>query len=74
MGVERFERFELLERVLDRSNLRLQYLAGRGLNLYRADDIYAAMLGHAREPTGIFTGSDHLKHQLMERIMQAWGR
>jgi spermidine synthase len=55
-------------------NLRLQYLAGRGLNLYRAGVIYADMLAHAREPQAIFTGSDHLKHQLMERIVQAWGR
>ena len=32
-------------------NLRLQYLAGRGLNLYRADVIYADMLNYAKDPT-----------------------
>ena len=28
-------------------NLRLQYLAGLGLNLYQSDSIYAGMLAHA---------------------------
>jgi spermidine synthase len=55
-------------------NLRLQYLAGRGLNLYRADVIYADMLRFAREPGGIFTGSDMLRQQLQERMTQAWAQ
>ena len=56
-------------------NLRLQYLAGRGLNLYRADTIYADMLGHAKDPQGIFdTSSPELKQALMAKIWQAWGR
>ena len=38
-------------------NLRLQYLAGRGLNLYRADMIFADMVSYAKDPQGIFTGS-----------------
>ena len=38
-------------------NLRLQYLAGRGLNLYRADAIFAEMVSYAKEPEGIFEGS-----------------
>jgi spermidine synthase len=41
-------------------NLRLQYLAGRGLNLYRAGDIFAEMLPYAKDPQGIFTGSEAL--------------
>jgi spermidine synthase len=55
-------------------NLRLQYLAGRGLNLYRADVIYNDLIGYARDPQGIFTGSDDLKQQLMEKVSQLWGR
>jgi spermidine synthase len=55
-------------------NLRLQYLAGRGLNLYRAPEIYAAMLPFAKEPHGIFVGSDARRHQLLEKIHAAWGR
>ena len=57
----------------DRS-LRLQYLAGRGLNLYHADSIYSDMLGHAREPQGIFTGSPGLTQALLQKISQSWGR
>jgi spermidine synthase len=57
----------------DRS-LRLQYLAGRGLNLYRADSIYSEMLSHASEPQGIFTGSPALTRALLQRIWQSWGR
>ena len=33
-------------------NLRLQYLAGRGLNLYHADAIFAEMLPYAQGPAG----------------------
>ena len=39
-------------------NLRLQYLAGLGLNLYQSDVIYADMLKHAtRFPEELFAGS-----------------
>jgi spermidine synthase len=38
-------------------NLRLQYLAGLGLNLYQSDAIYSEMLKHARYPDGLFVGS-----------------
>jgi spermidine synthase len=55
-------------------NMRLQYLAGRGLNLYRADAIYADMLTHAKDPQGIFEGSPEKRQQLQQRIWQAWGR
>jgi spermidine synthase len=57
----------------DRS-LRLQYLAGRGLNLYHADSIYSEMLGFAKEPQGIFTGSPALTQALLQKISQSWGR
>jgi spermidine synthase len=39
-------------------NLRLQYLAGLGLNVYRSGPIYADMVQHARYPEGLFTGSE----------------
>ena len=55
-------------------NLRLQYLAGRGLNLYRADAIYAEMLPHASVPDGIFEGSAALKQELMQKLHTAWQR
>ena len=55
-------------------NLRLQYLAGRGLNLYDAGSIYAEMLPFAREPRGVFHGSDALMEMLAEKMRSAWGR
>jgi spermidine synthase len=38
-------------------NLRLQYLAGMGLNLYQAPEIYSQILRRGRFPSDIFTGS-----------------
>jgi spermidine synthase len=38
-------------------NLRLQYLAGLGLNEYRQADIYDEMLRYRRFPDGLFIGS-----------------
>jgi len=55
-------------------NLRLQYLAGRGLNLYRAGEIYAEMLPFAQDPQGVFTGSDAVMQDLMRKIRLAQGR
>jgi spermidine synthase len=55
-------------------NLRLQYLAGRGLNLYRADAIYAEMLPYASDPENVFTGSDERMQSLLEKIRHAHGR
>jgi spermidine synthase len=49
-------------------NLRLQYLAGRGLNLYTADKIYAEMLPYARTPENVFTGSEAKLQELMQKI------
>src|SRR4029079_6843641 len=55
-------------------NLRLQYLAGWGLNLNRAAAIYSDMLSHAKEPQGIFTGSPALRQAVLQRVSQSWGR
>ena len=52
-------------------NLRLQYLAGRGLNLYQADMIYAEILKSARDPREIFTGSPEVLEDLMFKIRNA---
>lgn len=38
-------------------NLRMQYLAGLGLNLDQAASIYASILAHRAFPAGLFTGS-----------------
>jgi spermidine synthase len=55
-------------------NLRLQYLAGRGLNLYRAGEIFAEMLPYAQDPRGTFTGTDGLMQSLMQKMHAAQGR
>ncbi len=50
-------------------NLRLQYLAGFGLNMYRQAEIYSEMLQYKRWPEGVFIGSpdriDLLRMQMM---------
>jgi spermidine synthase len=55
-------------------NLRLQYLAGRGLNLYRADAIYAEMLPYAKDPQGVFVGSDTSRAALLQRMRNLQNR
>jgi spermidine synthase len=56
-------------------NLRLQYLAGLGLNLYQADTIYSEMLRYvSKVPEDIFIGSDTTKHALFAAIDRAQGR
>jgi len=55
-------------------NLRLQYLAGLGLNLYQSDRIYSDMLVHAKYPDGLFTGSPQTMAALREAISRAQGR
>ena len=56
-------------------NLRLQYLAGRGLNLYRADVIFTEMLSHAQAPPeGLFVGSPALVDELRRKILAFQGR
>lgn len=55
-------------------NLRLQYLAGLGLNLYQSDAIYAEMLRYARYPSDVFFGSSSTLQALQQGIQQAQGR
>jgi spermidine synthase len=55
-------------------NLRLQYLAGLGLNLYQSDRIYSDMISHARYPDGLFTGSDATLAALREAIAREHAR
>jgi spermidine synthase len=56
-------------------NLRLQYLAGLGLNLYQSDVIYADMLRHAtRFPDELFAGSDATIQALKAGIARQQGR
>jgi len=40
-------------------NLRLQYLAGMGVNLYEADAIFQDMAQYRMYPEGVFTGSPY---------------
>ena len=54
-------------------NLRLQYLAGLGLNLYRADTIYKAMIAEVGYPEDLFTGSPETLQKLRDRISNSLG-
>jgi spermidine synthase len=49
-------------------NLKLQYLAGLGLNLYQNAEIYDNMVRGARYPEGLFTGSEETLTALRGRI------
>jgi spermidine synthase len=56
-------------------NLRLQYLAGMGLNLYQADVIYADMLRNvSKVPDDLFVGSEATRQALFKAIQSAQGR
>jgi spermidine synthase len=55
-------------------NLRLQYLAGMGLNLYQSGPIYAEMLTHVRYPEQMFTGRPETLEALREGIRRMTGR
>jgi spermidine synthase len=56
-------------------NLRLQYLAGLGLNLYQADVIYSDMLRYVTTtPDDLFVGSDETRRRLFTAIQAAQGR
>ncbi|PYR10289.1 MAG: SAM-dependent methyltransferase [Acidobacteria bacterium] len=56
-------------------NLRLQYLAGLGLNLYQADVIYADMLKYVTKlPEDLFVASEQTKKTLFAAILNAQGR
>ena len=49
-------------------NLKLQFLAGLGLNLYQSDAIYQAMKRDAKYPENLFTGSPETLQQLRARV------
>ncbi len=49
-------------------NLRLQYLAGMGLDSYNAPGIYAELLGVRRFPEGLFTGSGERMAELRSAL------
>jgi spermidine synthase len=49
-------------------NLKLQYLAGLGLNLYQSDAIYKSMIREARYPDDLFEGSPETLAALRGRI------
>jgi spermidine synthase len=49
-------------------NLRLQYLAGMGLNAYREASIYKDILSHRTFPEGIFVASDRTQAELKRRL------
>ena len=55
-------------------NLRLQYLAGLGVNLYQSDVIYSQMLRTADYPQGLFIGSDGMLSALQQSMRQQHGR
>jgi len=49
-------------------NLRLQYLAGLGLNKYQEASIYKDMLAHRSYPETVFTASDRSRIELKRRL------
>jgi spermidine synthase len=49
-------------------NLRLQYLAGLGLNVYQAGPIYAEMIAHRGNPGSLFVGSEATLRSLRSMI------
>jgi spermidine synthase len=56
-------------------NLRLQFLAGLGLNLYQSDVIYSGMLAYARRfPDELFVGSPDTMNALRNGIAREQGR
>jgi spermidine synthase len=55
-------------------NLRLQYLAGLGLNDYDSGPIYSQMISYATYPEGLFTGSPETLQALREAIAREHGR
>ena len=56
-------------------NLRLQFLAGMGLNLYESDAIYSGMLAYAhRFPDELFGGSPDTLQRLRAGIAREQGR
>ena len=54
-------------------NLKLQYLAGLGLNLYRSDAIYKAMIREVKYPDELFEGSDETLKALRAKVTASLG-
>ena len=54
-------------------DLRLQYLAGLGLNLYQSGPIYAEILRHKKWPEGLFSGSPETMEKLRAAVATAPG-
>jgi spermidine synthase len=54
-------------------DLRLQYLAGLGLNLYQSGPIYAEILRHKKYPDGLFSGAPETMQRLRDAIAAAPG-
>ncbi|HXH23948.1 MAG TPA: fused MFS/spermidine synthase [Vicinamibacterales bacterium] len=54
-------------------NLKLQYLAGLGLNLYQSDPIYRSMIRESRYPEHLFTGSPEALQALKAKIDASLG-
>ncbi|MBN2589511.1 MAG: fused MFS/spermidine synthase [Sedimentisphaerales bacterium] len=50
------------------TNLRLQYLAGMGLNLHEEEKIYEQMLENVGYPEDLFIASEPVKQELMQRL------
>jgi len=56
-------------------NLRLQYLAGTGLNVYRAEDILSELVGEGpRFPDGVFKGTPAQLEALRQTLAARRGR
>jgi spermidine synthase len=56
-------------------NLRLQYLAGQGLNVFAAAEIFAALVGDGSPfPEGLFAGTPAQLEELRQRLAARQGR
>jgi spermidine synthase len=55
-------------------NLRLQYLAGLGLNLNENGPIYREMVQYARFPSGVFAGAPATVQALKQAIERGTGK
>jgi spermidine synthase len=65
----------LADAIINRDrNLRLQYLAGMGFNLYQSEAIYADMLRYSKYPDQLFIGSDQSKQAVRQAIARQQGR
>jgi spermidine synthase len=55
-------------------DLRLQYLAGMGFNLYQSEAIYSDMLRYSHYPDTLFVGSDATRQSLRAAIKRMQGK